>query len=159
VFAASAAGIATAALITPIAAGRFGAGNWITIVIASAVIFQVMFLVWPTEELMYVAAFGLNLVAQSSKICVDAIVQDVVDDAYRGRVFSFYDVVFNVAFVAAAGVAVLVVPADGFSPPVFAGIAVLYAATALGYGLARRAERRRAGEHGTEPDVGRLARV
>jgi MFS family permease len=160
VFAASAAGIATAALITPIAAGRFGASGWITIVIASAVVFQVIFLVWPTESLMYVAAYTLNLVAQSSKICVDAIVQDAVDDAYRGRVFSFYDVVFNVAFVAAAGAAVLVVPESGFSRAVFAALAVIYAATALGYGLASRAERRRLGpQRAGEHDVGRLARV
>ena len=97
--------------------------------------------------------------AQSSKICVDAIVQDAVDDAYRGRVFSFYDVVFNVAFVAAAGAAVLVVPESGFCRAVFAGLAVIYAATALGYGLATRAERRRLGQRSGEHDVGRLARV
>jgi hypothetical protein len=77
------------------------------------------------------------------KICVDAIVQESVDDAFRGRVFSFYDVVFNVAFVSSAAAAVLVVPADGFSRPVFAGLAALYAAVALGYAAALRAERRR----------------
>jgi MFS family permease len=160
VFAASAAGVATAALLTPIAAGRFGAGGWITIVIATAVVFQVTFLIWPTETLMYVGAYALNVVAQSSKICVDAIVQDAVDDAYRGRVFSFYDVVFNVAFVAAAGAAVLVLPENGYSRAVIGGLAVLYAAIALGYGLARRSESRRLGQSSTgEQDVGRLARV
>jgi len=160
VFAATAAGVATAALVTPVAAGRFGASGWITIVIGSAVVFQVVFLVWPVEPLLYAAAYTLNLVAQSSKICVDAIVQDTVDDAYRGRVFSFYDVVFNVAFVAAAGAAVLVVPTDGFSRPVFAALALIYAATAAGYGFARRADLRRARqEHPDEPEVGRPALV
>jgi hypothetical protein len=160
VFGASAAGIATAALLTPIAAGRFGAGGWITIVIASAVVFQLMFVARPTEAVMYVAAYALNLVAQSSKICVDAIVQDAVDDAFRGRVFSFYDVVFNVAFVAAAGAAVLVLPENGYSRPVFVGLALIYAATAVGYGFAHRAERRRAAQRRPgEPEVGRLASV
>jgi MFS family permease len=143
VFGASAAGIATAALLTPIAAGRFGPQRWIAIAIACAVVFQLAFVAQPTETLMYVSAYTLNFVAQSVKICVDAIVQETVDDAFRGRVFSFYDVVFNVAFVSSAGVAVLVVPADGFSPPLFAGLAALYAATAAGYALALRNERRR----------------
>ena len=44
----------------------------------------------------------LGVAAQGSKICVDTIVQESVDDAYRGRVFSFYDVIFNIAFVSAA---------------------------------------------------------
>jgi hypothetical protein len=143
VFGASAAGIATAAILTPITAGRFGAQGWITIAITLAVGFQLVFVVHPSELLMYVTAYTINFIAQTVKICVDAIVQETVDDAFRGRVFSFYDVVFNVAFVASAGLSVLLVPADGFSRPLFAGLAVLYAATALGYGLALRAERRR----------------
>jgi MFS family permease len=143
VFGASAAGIATAAVLTPITAGRFGPARWIAMAIASAVLFQVVFLVHPSELFMYGTAYTLNFVAQSVKICVDAIVQESVDDAFRGRVFSFYDVVFNVAFVSSAAAAVLVVPADGFSRPVFAGLAALYAAVALGYATALRAERRR----------------
>lgn len=158
VFTAAAAGIATAALITPIAAGRFGASAWISIVVGSAVVFQLVFVVRPTELMLYFTAYSLNLVAQSSKICVDAIVQDSVDDAFRGRVFSFYDVVFNVAFVSAACAALVVVPESGFSRPLFVGLALVYAATAIGYETARRAERRRTDATGSQ-DVGRLARV
>ena len=36
------------------------------------------------------------------KICVDTIVQETIDDAYRGRVFAVYDMLFNVSFVSAA---------------------------------------------------------
>jgi hypothetical protein len=62
--------------------------------------------------------------------------------------------------VAAAGAAVLVVPTDGFSRPVFAALALIYAATAAGYGFARRADLRRARqEHPDEPEVGRPALV
>ena len=85
--------------------------------------------------LLFTGAFVVGLTGQGAKICVDAIVQRTVDDAYRGRVFSFYDVVFNAAFVSAAGLSVLVLPADGYSPAVYVAIAVLYAATATIYAV------------------------
>ena len=80
--------------------------------------------------MLLVGAFVVGVAAQGSKICVDTIVQESVDDAYRGRVFSFYDVMFNIAFVSAAAFAALALPADGNSPAVFAVIAVGYAVTA-----------------------------
>ena len=78
----------------------------------------------------------VGVAAQGSKICVDTIVQESVDDAYRGRVFSFYDVIFNIAFVSAAAFGALALPPDGNSPAVFAVIAIGYAATAATYALA-----------------------
>ena len=51
---------------------------------------------------MLVAAFVLGLITQGAKIATDTVVQSSVDDAFRGRVFSLYDVLFNVAFVGAA---------------------------------------------------------
>jgi MFS family permease len=65
---------------------------------------------------------------------VDTIVQESVDDAFRGRVFSIYDMIFNVAFVAAAAVSGLVVPLSGKSYPVVFAIAIGYAVTCLWYG-------------------------
>ena len=59
--------------------------------------------------------------------------QAYVDDAYRGRVFSLYDVIFNVAFVAAAAVAAVVLPPNGKSYPVLAAVALGYVGTALVY--------------------------
>ena len=55
-----------------------------------------------TRPALLVAAFFLGLASQGIKICVDTLVQTHVDDAFRGRVFALYDVIFNVAFVAAA---------------------------------------------------------
>jgi hypothetical protein len=53
-------------------------------------------------------------------------------------VFSFYDVIFNIAFVAAAAFAAAVLPADGNSRIVFAVVAVGYAVTAAAYARATR---------------------
>ncbi|GAA4953161.1 hypothetical protein GCM10023238_19410 [Streptomyces heliomycini] len=54
-----------------------------------------------------------------------------VDDDFRGRIFSVYDVLFNVAFVGAAGVAALMLPPDGRSVPLVVTIAVIYGGVAV----------------------------
>ena len=50
-----------------------------------------------------IIGFCLNLAGQGVAICSTTILQEEVDDDYRGRVFSFYDMTFNVTFVAGAG--------------------------------------------------------
>lgn len=146
VFAASGAGFALAALLTPVATARIGTAGWITVCFAAAAAAEYAFVVLLTVPLMLLGALVLGVAAQGAKICVDAIVQREVDDGYRGRVFSFYDVVFNAAFVAAAALAVLVVPDDGFSRLLYAGIATGYLLTSLGYAVAARAHPPRAAE-------------
>ncbi len=80
---------------------------------------------------MLAAAFVLGLVTQGAKIATDTEVQTSVDDAYRGRVFSLYDVLFNVAFVAAAALSVLALPPDGRSVVVVLTVAVLYSVVSV----------------------------
>jgi MFS family permease len=109
---------------------------------------EAFFVVWLSEAGLLVGAFVVGVAAQGSKICVDTIVQESIDDAYRGRVFSFYDVLFNVSFVSAAAFGALALPADGNSPGVFAVVATGYALTALVFG---RASRRPAATRPTEP--------
>jgi MFS family permease len=131
-------GIAAAAFLTPPAALRLGPWRWITACVAAAGVMQLVLALQLDVTLLFVGAFVIGLTGQGAKICVDAIVQRTVDDAFRGRVFSFYDVVFNAAFVSAAGLAVLVLPADGYAPVVYTAIAVLYAITAAGYATKER---------------------
>ena len=140
VFGASAGGFALAAVLTPLATARWGPAGWIWRCFAVAAVAEFTLVLAISLPLVLVAALVLGVAAQGSKICVDAIVQRAVDDDFRGRVFSFYDVVFNLAFVVAAATAALVVPADGYSRPVYALIAGLYVAVAVAYGrtVARR---------------------
>lgn len=72
----------------------------------------------------------LGLATQGAKISTDTAIQSHVDDDFRGRVFSVYDVLFNIAFVGAAAVAALVLPSDGRSVTLIVSVAVLYALTA-----------------------------
>jgi len=85
-----------------------------------------------------VAGFWVGFAGQAAKICVDTLLQESVEDDFRGRVFSFYDTLFNVTFVAAAVVAAFLLPVSGKSYVMLAVVSAGYALTALGYGLAVR---------------------
>ncbi|MFF0746789.1 MFS transporter [Streptomyces sp. NPDC004111] len=134
----SGAGFFVAALITPWAVGRLGAYGWMIVCAASAaVLVPALWLSFAPAPVL-IAAFALGLVSQGTKIATDTVVQSSVDDAFRGRVFSLYDVLFNVAFVSAAAVAALVLPPDGRSVTLVVGVAVLYAVVALALSRWRR---------------------
>ena len=132
----SGTGFLLAAVVTPMATRRMGPQGWIVACSAIAAAVEASFLVTLNLAMALAAAFILGLASQGAKICVDSIVQGEVEDEYRGRVMSFYDVVFNVAFVGAAALCAVVLPADGYSRPVFATIGGIYAATAVGYARA-----------------------
>jgi MFS family permease len=124
----SGAGFFAAAVMTPWAAGRLGPGRWIVVCAAAAAILEpALGLPFATAP-MLVAAFVLGLTTQGAKIATDTIVQSSVDDGFRGRIFSVYDMLFNVAFVGAAGVAALMLPPDGRSAPLVIIVAVIYGA-------------------------------
>lgn len=128
--AASGAGFFAAAVVTPWAVGRLGRLGWMLACATAAAVLEPA-LGLPFEPApMLVAAFVLGLVTQGAKITTDTIVQASVDDAFRGRVFSLYDVLFNVAFVGAAAVASLMLPPDGRSPALVITVAVIYGAIA-----------------------------
>ncbi|MEU1591873.1 MFS transporter [Streptomyces sp. NPDC005708] len=127
----SGAGFFAAAVVTPWAAGRLGPGGWIAVCAAAAAVLEpALGLPFATGP-MLVAAFVLGLITQGAKISTDTIVQHTVDDGFRGRVFSVYDVLFNVAFVGAAAVAALMLPPDGRSVALVVTVAVVYAAVAV----------------------------
>ncbi|CUU57299.1 hypothetical protein Ga0074812_111135 [Parafrankia irregularis] len=59
--------------------------------------------------------------------------QEETEDAYRGRAFSLYDLLFNLAFVAAAAVAALIVPENGRSAPTIIVAGIGYCLAGLVY--------------------------
>jgi MFS family permease len=132
----SGVGFVVAALVTPVVTDVVTQRTWVLTLLVTAAVTQLFPGALFTEPALLVAAFFLGVASQGIKICVDTFVQTHVDDAYRGRVFSLYDVIFNVAFVAAAAVAAVVLPDTGKSYAVVAAIAVGYLLTALGYARA-----------------------
>ncbi|MFD7505720.1 MFS transporter [Streptomyces sp. NPDC059850] len=135
----SGAGFFAAAVITPWAVSKLssldasrpdGQLHWVMVCAGIAAVLEPG-LGLPFEPApMLIAAFVLGLITQGAKIATDTVVQSAIDDDFRGRIFSLYDVLFNVAFVGAAGVAALMLPPDGASAVLVAGVALLYAATA-----------------------------
>ena len=140
-FAASAAGYVLAAFVTPMTTDRVGKPRWVVLVFAAAAVAQVGFGLPFAMAPLLAGAAVIGFVTQSAKICVDTIVQEEIDDDFRGRVFSFYDTLFNLTFVFAAVLAAFVLPKDGKSYAVLIALGLGYALTALLYGAAeRRAE-------------------
>ncbi|MFE9020241.1 MFS transporter [Streptomyces sp. NPDC007808] len=126
----SAAGFFTAAVLTPWVAGRLGPDRWIVACAGTAALLVPALGLPFAPTPMLLAAFVLGLTTQGAKIATDTVVQTSVEDGFRGRIFSVYDVLFNVAFVGAAGVAALILPPDGRSAPLLVTVSVIYAAVA-----------------------------
>ncbi|MEY9843223.1 MFS transporter [Streptacidiphilus sp. MAP5-3] len=134
---ASAGGYFSAAALTPWAGQRLTVPGWLTTCCALGAVVTaalgLFFTPWPTM----VAAYALGLLTQAAKISTDTLVQSNVDDAYRGRVFALYDVLFNGALVAAAALCVALLPTSGRSVTVVLTAAALYGVAAVGYGSTR----------------------
>ncbi|MFG3364395.1 MFS transporter [Streptomyces sp. NPDC090032] len=126
----SGAGFFAAAVVTPWAAGRLGPARWIIVCAGAAAALEPALALPFAPAPMMAAAFVLGLTTQGAKIATDTVVQSSVNDGFRGRIFSVYDVLFNVAFVGAAAVAALILPPDGQSVPLVLTVALLYAAIA-----------------------------
>jgi MFS family permease len=129
-------GYACAALITPPATRRLAKPTWITLMLAASAV--ITFVLGETFlQLAYLAiGFCLYLTRQGVAICAVTILQEEVDDAYRGRVFAFYDMMFNAAYVAGAALSATIMPASGHSPLLIALVAGGFAVVAAAYWLA-----------------------
>jgi predicted MFS family arabinose efflux permease len=80
-------------------------------VVGGLVLLGVSFLIRDWSVLL--ASFVVGLTFAWKKISVDTMVQEAIPDGYRGRVFSVYDVVYNLARVIAAGLAIWMIPELG----------------------------------------------
>lgn len=135
VVATSGVGYFSAAFVTPWVTERVRVETWVTTLLAAAGVLQLL-LCLPFQEWGFlVAGFVLGLAGQSVKICADTVVQRDVEDAYRGRVFSLYDMLFNGMTVAAAAASGLFLPPDGRSHLALVIVAVGYLASAAAYRL------------------------
>jgi MFS family permease len=133
---ASAVGFALAVVVTPVVSPRLGPHRWIVVCLLVATVSQLMLVVSVAWPVVIAGAVTLGLAAQAAKIAVDTIVQRDTDDAYRGRAFALYDVLYNAAFVGAAALGAAFLPDTGWSRALFAVLAALYLAGALVYSRA-----------------------
>jgi predicted MFS family arabinose efflux permease len=83
-----------------IVAGAFVVGGIVLLAVSFAI----------QEWSVLLASFAVGMTFAWKKISVDTMVQEAVPDGYRGRVFSVYDVVYNLARVIAAALAIPMIP-------------------------------------------------
>ena len=136
-----------AAIVTPPISRRIGFVSWGVLLLASAGVVELAFGLPFTLWTQLTGAALLGFTAQGFKVCVDTTVQQNVDDEYRGRVFTFYDTLFNLALVVAAAVTAVAIPDSGRSTGAVIVLACVYLATAVTYWCLGR--RSRPGTSGT----------
>jgi hypothetical protein len=122
-----------AALLTPAAARRFGYARWPALMLLASGAVQLALVLPYRLPLLLAGALLLGLAGQSFKICVDTLVQVSVDDEFRGRVFTIYDMLFNLSLVIAAVLTAVVLPDDGHAPAAVLAVGAAYALCAIGY--------------------------
>jgi MFS family permease len=151
---ASAFGYFAAAILTPQVTRRLSKAAWITILLAAGGLLAGTLGPTFSQVPFLVLGFMLGIVAQGVSICATTIIQEQVDDAYLGRVFSFYDMFFNVATVAGAAVAAPFLPLTGKSYPLIAVDAAVYLLGAAGYSLLGRGSSPASGGESAAPASG-----
>ncbi|MEW2356118.1 MFS transporter [Spirillospora sp. NPDC029432] len=129
----SGAGFFAAAVITPLVVRRISKQAWITVLLAAGAVCLLVLGTPFSEPLWAAGGFALGVVSQGVKLCVDTILQESIDDAYRGRVFAVYDMLFNATFAAAAAAAAAWLPADGLSYPTLGIVVAAYSVGAAVY--------------------------
>jgi hypothetical protein len=129
----SAVGYGLAAVLTPQGVKWLTKDQWIALWLLIAGV--VTILLGPTFDkyTFLVLGFALGLSAQCVKICVDTTIQQTVDDAYMGRVFSLYDMLFNIAYVIGPAIAIPFLPETGKSYLVILVIGACYVAASAVY--------------------------
>jgi MFS family permease len=135
---ASAIGYGAAAVVTPIATRRLTKMAWITILLAAGGITTGLLGTGFRQPGFLLIGFLLGVVAQGVAICSATTLQQEVDDEFRGRVFSLYDMLFNGAFVAGAAASALFMPDNGHSYAMLLVVSVGYVLAAGGYALVSR---------------------
>jgi MFS family permease len=112
--AATAAGFLVAAVLTPWLVRRVGRPGVMRAATVSVTAAVLALAVLPGQETtLCVLGLVAGLGAQAIKVCADALVQEHVDDDFRGRVFSVYDLAFNVAVVSATVLVAVAADAQG----------------------------------------------
>ncbi|MDP9460908.1 MAG: MFS transporter [Actinomycetota bacterium] len=139
VLAAGAVGTLIAAGITPGVVRHIGKQRWIATLLAGAGVTQLALGLPFLPPTTVMAGLLIGFVGQGVKICVDSTLQESVADDYRGRVFSVYDTLVNITFVAALLGAALALPPSGVSLPVLVSVGAVYGIGAAAYAhLTRR---------------------
>ncbi|XBH21289.1 MFS transporter [Jonesiaceae bacterium BS-20] len=134
----TALGFGVAIVLSPLVAGRFGEHAWIVITMVTCAIAQFIVAIDLNPFTLLITSFLLGVGTQGAKVSLDTIIQQDTPDEFRGRAFTLYDMLFNIAFMSAGGLCALFLPDTGVSVPMFAILGFGYLVIATGYLRPRR---------------------
>ena len=129
----AACGFVVGAVIAPYGVRKVGRHRWMRFSLLASASGPLFIIFVRTPTTLAIAAIITALFGQSLKVTNDALVQSKIDDIYRGRVFSVYDVVVNGAIVSGAVIAAVLLPdtGDSFLVPLLVAAAYLIAGLRL----------------------------
>jgi len=122
----AALGFVVGAVAAPYGVRKVGRHRWMRFSLMASTLGPLFIIFVRTPLTLIFAAFLTALFGQSLKVTNDALVQSKIDDIYRGRVFSVYDVVVNGAIVSGAVIAALLLPNSGDTFVVPTLVAAIY---------------------------------
>jgi MFS family permease len=122
-----------ASLLTPAAFRRFGPVLWPGAMLLASAVVEIVFVLPFSMPWLLLGALLLAFTSQCIKISVDTVIQHDTPDAFRGRVFALYDMLFNVALVLAATLTAVALPENGRSPAAVGVLAAGWAVASLLY--------------------------
>jgi len=129
----AAVGFGVAAVVTPVFGARVDRHRWIVWCLIVGAVGQALLALSTATWALLTAAIVVSFAVQGSKIAIDTIIQRDTDDSVRGRAFTLYDVLYNVAFIGAAVVAGWSLPDSGYDAVVMWALVGAYLLTALIY--------------------------
>jgi len=132
---AAALGYGAAAVIMPVVSARLAPSSLIGILLVLAGVVSGPLGATFSQVPFLIISFVLGVAAQGVAISATTIIQREVADDFRGRVFSFYDMLFNVPFVIGAAVSAAFMPNTGRSYPLVAVAGGGYVLAGLLYSL------------------------
>ncbi len=118
-----------AAVTAPRVMRRIGLAPWSATTLFVAAVVAPLTFASLQLPLMAIGSLTMGFAGQTVKIAGDTILQQDIDEGYRGRVFSLYDVGLNVALVSGICLTAFTAPTDGIAPPLWIGVGLLLAAT------------------------------
>lgn len=110
---AAAIGAFIGAVITPALAHQLGLVRWPSLALATGAVISVGS--WLTGTVIGFSVGGLiiGIAATSTKVCADALTQQLIHDDHRGRVFSLYDIAINLGLMCGVLLAAVTIPESG----------------------------------------------
>jgi len=134
--AASAIGAFVAAALTPWAIRTLTARVWVSALLLTTAVVEAALGAPYSVQALLPAVLVVGMAAQGIKIVADTTLQAECDDDFQGRVFSLFDMLFNVSLVSGLLLGALTLPSTGKSYVVLGCVAVGYACTAAWYAWA-----------------------